>query len=326
MLIWSIIQQRLDLRYTWKISRNASTEKHNLFVTVSDGSHSGQGEIAPNIRYGESVADTLAHFDQFVQDNPETISSVDELRERIRTYPNSLRFGLESAYLFYLCHKQGKTLSSLLNLPPPTPIPTSYTLPIMEPGEIGPFIRLHNLDRFSLLKLKVNQENAVELTRALFAQYGKPICIDANEAFKDPETVTRYLEEVSDIPLLFLEQPLPAREEEAGVFLKTRSPVPIFADESVTSNPDMKKIATQFHGINMKLMKAGGFLHGIDILKEAGQQGLSTMIGCMIETSIGIRSAMYLTPLCQYYDLDGMFLLKDEPFNLVKEQTGYLFL
>ncbi len=325
MLTWSITQQHLELLYTWKISRNTSTEKINLFITVTDGTYSGMGEVAPNIRYGETPDLIIGWFSRFIRDAA-SISSIDDLTEKIKDFPNALRFGIESAFLFFICSKKNSTLSELLDLPEPSPVPTSYTLPIMEASEISSFIKQHKLKRFSLLKLKVNQQNATELTRALFDHCRKPICIDANEAFPDPDSVIRFLETIRDIPVLFLEQPLPAAQEEAGVYLKSRSTVPVFADESVTSNPDMEKIAGQFHGINMKLMKAGGFIHGRDILREAQMHNLSTMIGCMIETSLGIKSALYLTPLCQYYDLDGMFLVKNEPFNLVREQTGYLLL
>ena len=325
MLTWNITQQYLELLYPWKISRNTSTQKTNLFITVTDGTYSGMGEIAPNIRYGETPDLIISCFSRFISDGT-SIRSIDELTECIKDFPNSLRFGIESAFLFFICNKKNSTLSELLNLPEPLPVPTSYTLPIMEASEISSFINEYQLERFSLLKLKVNQENAAELTRALFDHCRKPVCIDANEAFSDPDHVIRFLETIGDIPVLFLEQPLPAAQEEAGVYLKSRSPVPIFADESVTSNPVLGKIATQFHGINMKLMKAGGFIHGKEILQEAKKLSLSTMIGCMVETSLGIKSAIYLTPLCQYYDLDGMFLVKNEPFNMVREQTGYLLL
>lgn len=325
MLTWNITQQHLELLYPWKISRNTSTLKTNLFVTVTDGTYSGTGEVAPNIRYGETPDLIMDCFARFINRSG-TIVNLDELTESTKDFPNSLRFGMEAAFLFYTGNKTNRTLSELMYLPEPLPVPTSYTLPIMEASEISAFIKTHQLDRFSLLKLKVNQENATDLTRTLFNHCQKPVCIDANEAFPDPDRVLHFLETVSDIPIRFLEQPLPSAQEDAGIYLKSRSTVPIFADESVTSNPDMEKISGQFHGINMKLMKAGGFMHGKMILQEAKRFNLSTMIGCMIETSLGIRSAIYLTPLCQYYDLDGMFHIKNEPFNMVSEQTGYLLL
>jgi len=118
---------------------------------------------------------------------------------------------------------------------------------------------------------------------------------------------------------------MPAKEYDAYKYLKKQANTLLIADESVTNNPDFGMIAEQFHGINMKLMKAGGFQNGINILKTAKELNLTTMIGCMVETSLGIKSALFLTPFCNYYDLDSTFLLKKDPFNFISEQTGRLF-
>ena len=71
-------------------------------------------------------------------------------------------------------------------------------------------------------------------------------------------------------------------------------------------------------------MKAGGFLNGIRLLKEARKAGIKTMIGCMVETTLGISSAMQLCSLVDYADLDSFILVRDEPFDLVKEENGEL--
>jgi L-Ala-D/L-Glu epimerase len=81
MLQWSIEPIILELKYTWKISRNASDEKTNLIVTVSDGKHSGRGEAAPNIRYNESAEEGLKQFALLIDTLPDDIVHVSELRE-----------------------------------------------------------------------------------------------------------------------------------------------------------------------------------------------------------------------------------------------------
>ncbi len=119
---------------------------------------------------------------------------------------------------------------------------------------------------------------------------------------------------------------MPARKATEYQFLKKNSLYPVFADESVTDQPDFSSLRHQFHGINMKLMKAGGYLNGLRILQETQKQGLLPMIGCMVETSLGIWSAMQLCAGIRYADLDGFLILKDEPLGLVKEQDGNLIL
>ena len=92
--------------------------------------------------------------------------------------------------------------------------------------------------------------------------------------------------------LRLLEQPLPAALADDYRYLRPRSTVPLVADESVTDTADFAEIAQQFHGVNVKLMKAGGFRRGIELLRQTRAHGLLPMLGCMVETSVGIAAAL----------------------------------
>jgi L-alanine-DL-glutamate epimerase-like enolase superfamily enzyme len=113
---------------------------------------------------------------------------------------------------------------------------------------------------------------------------------------------------------------------EEYLHLKKHTPFALMADESVTHEADFDLIQNQFHGVNMKLMKAGGYLSGIKILNETRKRGMKTMIGCMVETSLGISSAIRLCTGIDFIDLDGSLILKEDPFGLIREQDGILFL
>ena len=322
-LNWTLEEKSLILKYNWKISRNESTSKKNFFIKVSDGENTGQGEAAPNIRFGETPETIQEAFKIFREENPQTPEGV---QKSCMGLPNALSFAVESAYIHYLSTKANLSVSQFLNLPSPVPIATSYTLPIMETGEIAAFIKKYNLARFKSLKLKVNAENAVELTREVAKSSTQAIRIDANEAFKNPDRVLQMLELVKDINIAFIEQPFPATLVDEAIYLKKNSPIEIFADESITNNPNWVQIEACFHGINMKLMKAGGYYQGIKILQEAKKRNLKTMIGCMVETSLGISSALNISRLSDFFDLDGCFIIEQDPFQLIEEKTGMLFL
>jgi L-alanine-DL-glutamate epimerase-like enolase superfamily enzyme len=148
--------------------------------------------------------------------------------------------------------------------------------------------------------------------------------LDANEAFTDVEDCIRFLERIRSIPLEIVEQPLPSALYEEAKYLKRYCPFPLFADEAITHDPDFDRIQECYDGINMKLMKTGGYRQGVEILREARRRGMRTMIGCMVETSLGISSALHLASLADYADLDSYLLLKDEPFGLLQEQNGIL--
>ena len=326
MLSWHLETKELHLRYTWKIARNASDSKINLFVRVSDGPLWGMGEAAPNIRYQETPELLQQQFQNLLQQGLTHVPSLAELQDFLKFYPvaNSLRFAVESAYVHLRCAQQNTSVSQFLGINPVSSVPTIFTLPIMPPDLIADFIRNNDLNRFQTLKVKVNKTDALALTQAAAAASNKPLIIDGNETWENPDEVLVFMQQLHGLPILFVEQPMPARNATEYQYLKKNSLYPLFADESVTDQPDFFSLRDQFHGVNMKLMKAGGYLNGLRILQKTQQQGLVPMIGCMVETSLGIWSAMQLCAGIRYADLDGFLILKDEPMGLAKEQAGYL--
>jgi L-alanine-DL-glutamate epimerase-like enolase superfamily enzyme len=108
------------------------------------------------------------------------------------------------------------------------------------------------------------------------------------------------------------------------IWLKQRSPLPIFADESYHVAKDVAQAAECFHGVNVKLVKTGGISGGFEALSAARKAGLKTMIGCMIETSILINAAAHLAELCDYLDVDGNILCTNDPYLGVTNENGVL--
>ncbi|SHJ74456.1 Enolase C-terminal domain-like [Hymenobacter daecheongensis DSM 21074] len=334
-LLWNLRTHELPLRYTWKISRNASTAKTNLLASVTDADRAtaavGWGEAAPNVRYGETPAGLLLEFERLLSAGLSRVRLWEELEELLAAEApaHALRFALESAYVHWEAQKTGRTVGQLLGLPPaPAAVPTAFSLPIMEPGAVAGFVREQQMARFAVLKVKVNQESGFALLQALTRELpGRPLIIDGNEAWTDADSLLRFLEEIQNLPGLrvrLLEQPLPADCAADYRYLRPRSPYPLFADESVTDAADFGDIAQQFHGVNMKLMKAGGYRNGIRLLLQTRAHGLQTMLGCMVETSLGIWSALQVSPLADVCDLDGFLIVRDEPFGLVREENGLL--
>jgi L-alanine-DL-glutamate epimerase-like enolase superfamily enzyme len=107
-------------------------------------------------------------------------------------------------------------------------------------------------------------------------------------------------------------------------WLKARSPLPLFADESCHTVADIGRCVEGFHGINVKLVKTGGVTMAYDTLQAARKTGLKTMIGCMIETSILISAAAHLAELADYLDVDGNLLITNDPFLGVTANSGVL--
>ena len=331
MLTWTLTPLLLPLRFTWKISRNASASKTNLLVEVAGGGYRGRGEAAPNIRYQETSEGLQTEFAALVTAGLGACETLAELTEFLARHPpaHALRFALESAFVHREAARAGQAVAVWLGVAPPVgPVPTAASLPIMAPGEVAGFVREQGLDRFPLLKIKVNREGALDLLREVTRLLpGRPLIIDGNEAWTDADSLRQSWEQIRRLPGLrvrLLEQPLPAACAADYRALKGQLDCPVFADESVTDEADFAEIARQFDGVNMKLMKAGGYLNGLRILRETRAHGLQTMLGCMVETSLGIWSALQISILADVCDLDGFLIVRDEPFGLVREQAGML--
>jgi len=326
---WIIKPIKLELKYTWKLSRNSSDYKVNYLIGVKDGLHAAQGEVAPNIRYNETAEIIESAFENFKNKASEVfgqdlgIHAFTNLLDEL-DLPHALRFGIESAYIHLQCAKSKQSLNQYLQIPAPIKVATCYTLPIMEHKLIAEFYNTYNLDRFQYIKIKVNAETGIEELSALSKVCPKPLMIDANEAWKNPDDLMVFMKQLSPYRIAFVEQPMPSAMEDAYKYLKPKSPYVIMADESCLAEANINALQNQFSGINMKLMKSGGYLNGLRIINEAKQLGLKTMVGCMVETTLGMSGAWALCGLTDYADLDGYMIIKDEPFNILSEENGWV--
>jgi len=124
----------------------------------------------------------------------------------------------------------------------------------------------------------------------------------------------------------FIEQPIHHDNEEDLRTLKRLSPLPVILDESVVVDGDVEQKKDQGHGINVKLMKCGGVTPALKLIDSARKCDLKIMLGCMLETSLGITAAAHLSPLVDFADLDGNLLLADDPFVGVTVRNSKLVL
>jgi len=202
---------------------------------------------------------------------------------------------------------------------------TSFSIGIDEPEVIRQKVRA--ADPFPVLKLKVGLPGERAILAALReVEPTKTLRLDANEGWKTKEQALEQLEWLAqDGHIQFVEQPMPQTTNREDLkWLKQRSPLPLFADESYHSAGDLAHCAECFHGVNVKLVKTGGVSAGFEALKAAKAAGLKTMIGCMIETSVLISAAAQLAELCDFLDVDGNLLITNDPYIGVTATRGML--
>lgn len=307
---------RLDLSVPWKLSRNESLFKNNFILKVSEAGFSAQSEVAPNIRYGETPEIILREFQDF-----KLMSGGFGERLDARAWKHSLRFALESAYLNLEAQKQNQSLSQMLGLKGPFEIETCFSVPIMDIADVESYVQ--KLTRFKSLKIKVNKDCAIDLVREVHRHCPHALLrVDGNEAWDDLSDYLAFEKSVSDLPIDFIEQPFPAARKDLYLALFPQTKFCIMADESIEDRDNLDELKTMFHAVNVKLMKTGSLIKARDFLIRARSLGLKTMIGCMIESGLGISYALYLSELVDWADLDGFLLIKNNPFPLIEEKEG----
>jgi L-alanine-DL-glutamate epimerase-like enolase superfamily enzyme len=201
---------------------------------------------------------------------------------------------------------------------------TTYTLGIDEPEIIKQ--KVLEGSEYKILKVKLNGENDKLIIDTIRSVSDKPIAIDVNQGWKDKHKALEMLLWLSDKNVLFVEQPLPKDKLDDAHWLFEKSPVPLFADESIQRHSDIDKVKDCFHGINIKLMKCTGMHEANKMIIRARQLNLKILIGCMSETSCAISAAAQLSPKVDHADLDGALLIKNNLFDGITFDNGKITL
>lgn len=320
----------LHLAHKWQIARTTGTNT-SLVVVVELGDDAGTwglGESAPIKRYDEDV-DTVRAF--LAKVNPARLSFADvpgsmRYLETVATGNMAAKCAVNIALLDGAARLAGKPIYDFLGLGfRERHHRTSFTIGIDSPEVIRQ--KVIAAEPFPILKIKVGVPGDRLNMKALRdVAPTKTVRADANEGWKSKEQALDMLTWLAqDQHVEYVEQPMPAATPVADwAWLKARSPLPIYADESYHTAADAPRCAECFHGVNVKLVKTGGISGGFEALRAARKLGLKTMSGCMIETSILISAAAHLAELCDHLDLDGNILITNDPYQGVTAEQGML--
>ncbi|HXG77236.1 MAG TPA: dipeptide epimerase [Gaiellaceae bacterium] len=313
---------RLRLAETFVISREATDEVEVLHVALRHGGETGWGEAAPIARYDESVASAQAFVEEhagLLGDDP---FALEEIGARLAEIPGeqAAKAALDGA----LHDLQGKLLGlpthRLLGLPAAGP-PTSFTVWLGDPDDMARRAE-QAARRFRRLKLKLGGGDGldVERVRAVRGVTELPLMVDVNEWWSLEEALDA-LPQLAGLGVEYCEQPLRAGDE-GGTTLRERSPLPIYVDEDCHTLADVAACAVVAHGINIKLAKSGGIREALRMVHAARALGLGVMLGCMLESGLGIAAACCVAPLCDHVDLDGHLLLAEDPWPGLRFEGG----
>jgi L-Ala-D/L-Glu epimerase len=312
----------LELKERFTISRGAQDVAEVVHVEIEHAGERGFGEAAPADRYHESPVSAQTFVEQHAEllgDDPFALA---EIQERLRQLPGEQ--AAKSALDAALHDLQGKLVGlpvwRLLGLGQEGP-PTSYTVVLADPDEMAQKAK-RDSPRFRRLKLKLGGRDGLDLdrVRAVREVTDLPLQVDANEAWSLDEAVVA-MPALAELDVEYCEQPLPAGDP-GGAELKRRSPIPLYVDEDCHTLADVAVCAERAHGINIKLAKSGGIREAVRMIHAARALGLGVMLGCMLESGLGIAAAAQIASLCDHVDLDGNLLLHRDPWPGVRFEDG----
>lgn len=317
---------RIHCTHPFGISRSTHDFYDIVYLYLEGEGLIGRGEAAPSARYNESAGDILTCLETGI-DLPESIenlSGLDSLLEQTGGI-KSLGAGLSMALLDWWCQKKELSLveyfsGNLEQMPC-----TSYTISIGDFDLIPEKVAEAAPYRILKIKLGLGKEQDQTIIELIRRETDKLIRVDANEGW-ELETGIEMCKWLADRNVEFVEQPFKADNLRTTAKLKQESPLPLIADENSLTAADIPIIAHAFDGINIKLMKCGSLPEAKRMIDLAREYGLKIMLGCMVESSVGITAAAHLAPFVDYADLDGNLLIDNDPYAGVRVEAGKLVL
>jgi L-alanine-DL-glutamate epimerase-like enolase superfamily enzyme len=324
-ITWSIVD--LHLRHAFTIARGSSTVRGSVIVACEQDGIIGYGEAAPIARYDESpesAAGFLATLDPVKLSNPFALEQSLAYVDAAAPGQAAAKAAVDIALHDWVGKRLGIPLWKLWGLTPTNAPLSSITIGIDSPAVVEQ--KLKEAELYPILKVKVGVPRDMEIIKLIRRHTEKTIWADANEGWQGREEALAKMHMLADERVALVEQPLPAAQLEDLRWLKERSPLPLIADESARSLADLPRIHAAFDGINIKLMKCAGLREAVRMIHAARALGLKVMLGCMIESSIGIAAAAHLSPLADFADLDGNILITDDPFEGLERTAGRIML
>ena len=307
---------------TFAIARGSSDDFERVILTLEEGHSIGRGEAAPTDYYDQNAAGIAEALERVRVRDPWDVEGT--LNENDFLPPSALA-ALDSALHDLAARRLGVPVYRLLGLARPEPT-SAYTLSIA--NRETTLREAEKLSGFPILKMKVGGGEDLKTVRAVAGATDANLWVDANEAFPPEEApgVARELKEMGAVRLI--EQPVPASagpEALRGV-TEAAEPLPVVADESAVDARDVPRLAGCVSGVNVKLAKCGGIRRALEMIHVARAHGMLVMLGCMVETSLGIAAATQISELVDFVDLDGAMLLAEDPFRGLGYERGHIIL
>ena len=318
----------LQLRHTFTVATYSRTTTPDVQVRIDYDGFTGYGEASMPPYLGqtvESVCSFLEKVDLGRFSDPFQLEDILAYVDSLSPGDTAAKAAVDIALHDLVGKLIGQPWFRLWGLDPAKAPDTTFTIGIDTPDVVREKTR-ECADRFNILKVKVGLENDEEMIRTIREITDLPLAVDANQGWTDREKALDEIHWLAEQGGVMVEQPMPKERMDDNAWITERSPLPIFADESIQRLADIPAIKGAYSGINIKLMKCTGMREAWKMLTYARAEGMRVMVGCMTETSCAVSAAAQLSPAVDFADLDGNLLISNDLFTGMIVEKGRITL
>jgi L-alanine-DL-glutamate epimerase-like enolase superfamily enzyme len=320
------VSRELHPRHAFHISRGQRTEVRNVFVRLEHGGIVGYGEASPNAFYNETWENVTAQIEaarDFLERlDLQTVAGLEATWSRlweIVAPSRAAQCAIDVALWDWLARKRGVTVSELMWGRRPSPVKTFCTIGLSTEEELE--AKLEEVNTFPRIKIKSDAEAKLSVVERVRTHSAAVIAVDANCAWGALD-LRKVAKQLAAMRVEFIEQPYPPQRD--AEVARSRSVLPLMADESCVVEEDVPRVAGLYDGFNIKLVKCGGLTPAWRMALKGKALGKTMMVGCMLESSALIAAGAVIAQRTSYADLDGAWLIGDDPFRGWQFNRGML--
>jgi L-alanine-DL-glutamate epimerase-like enolase superfamily enzyme len=289
----------------FRISNNAWDDFPCVVCEIEQDGAVGRGE-ALGVYYLDETPESMTAQLEMV--SAELADGADRQRLIELLPPGGARMAADAALWDLEAQLTGRTAWSIAGVDA-GPIETVFTIGLEDTPEQMAAKATAAAD-ISLFKVKLGADRPVERIAAIReARPEARMVVDVNQGWDFAE-LKRYAPELQALGVSMLEQPLPRGGDAA--LEGYEPPLPLCSDESCLHLGELDDAVRRYQMINIKLDKTGGLTHGLELAYAARERGLDLMVGCMGGTSLAMAPHHVIAQLCDFVDIDGPLLIRND--------------
>lgn len=323
----SYFVRALKFKYPFRIAHGMRTHTDCIYVKIVRGNFVGYGEATMPPYLSDNLKTSIELLDQLnLLEYTDDLIHPDIISEKINQQFEG-NYSIKAAINIALWDLKGKIENTLVSnyFSTNSTIPfCTYTIGVGDAHEMKE--KLNDATNFELIKLKLDGIHDQQIIETYLTICNKPFAVDANQAWSNIVTAEKMLCLLQNTNCFLIEQPFVKSDLELSKQLKHISKIPIIADEAFQHIDELENLADSFDGINIKLMKCGGISTAFQIIEKAKNLNLKILIGCMSESACGCAAASSLQSFANWVDLDGPYLISNNPFRGYEVKNGKIHL